>query len=74
VLAGLVQVMIAAAALVLLVAALRYRRFQVLATLATGFAAAAALMAGITWRSGYHGRRVAAVCAGQYEDQLSKPT
>ncbi|MGB6581855.1 MAG: hypothetical protein WBF34_28465, partial [Streptosporangiaceae bacterium] len=48
VLTGLVQVMIAAAALVLLVAALRYRRFRVLATVAGGFAAAAALMAAIT--------------------------
>ena len=52
VLTGLVQVMIAAAALVLLVAALRYRRFRVLATVAGGFAAAAALMAGITYLAG----------------------
>ena len=37
VLTGLVQVMIAAAALVLLAAALRYRRFRVLATVAGGF-------------------------------------
>ena len=48
VLTGLVQVAIAAAALVLLVAALRYRRFRVLVTVAGGFAAAAVLMAGIT--------------------------
>jgi glycosyltransferase 2 family protein len=48
VLTGLVQVTIAAAGLVLLVAALRYRRFRVLVTVAGGFAAAAALMAGIT--------------------------
>ena len=52
VLTGLVQVMIAAAALVLLAAALRYRRFRVLATVAVGFAAAAALMAGITYLAG----------------------
>jgi uncharacterized membrane protein YbhN (UPF0104 family) len=52
VLTGLVQVMIAAAAVVLLVAALRYRRFRVLATVAGGFAAAAALMAGITYLAG----------------------
>ena len=52
VLTGLVQVMIAAAALVLLAAALRYRRFRVLATVAGGFAAAAALMAGITFLAG----------------------
>jgi uncharacterized protein (TIRG00374 family) len=52
VLTGLVQVMIAAAALVLLVAALRYHRFRVLATVAGGFAAAAALMAGITYLTG----------------------
>ncbi len=52
VLTGLVQVMIAAAALVLLVAALRYRRFRVLATVAGGFAAAAALMAAITYLAG----------------------
>ncbi len=52
VLTGLVQVMIAAAALVLLVAALRHRRFRVLATVAGGFAAAAALMAGITYLTG----------------------
>ncbi len=52
VLTGLVHVTIAAAALVLLVAALRYRRFRVLATVAGGFAAAAALMAGITYLAG----------------------
>ncbi len=52
VLTGLVQVMIAAAAVVLLVAALRYRRFRVLATVAGGFAAAVALMAGITYLAG----------------------
>ena len=52
VLTGLVQVTIAAAALVLLAAALRYRRFRVLATVAGGFAAAAALMAGITYLAG----------------------
>jgi glycosyltransferase 2 family protein len=55
VLTGLVQVMIAAAALVLLVAALRYRRFRVLATVAAGFVAAAALMAGITYLAGPSG-------------------
>ena len=52
VLTGLVQVTIAAAGLVLLVAALRYRRFRVLGTVAGGFAAAAALMAGITYLTG----------------------
>src|SRR5580692_11560298 len=52
VLTGLVQVMIAAAALVLLAAALRYRRFRVLATVAGGFATAAALMAAITYLAG----------------------
>ncbi len=52
VLTGLVQVMIAAAALVLLATALRYRRFRVLATVAGGFVAAAALMAGITYLAG----------------------
>ncbi|MGH3174145.1 MAG: hypothetical protein ACRDPF_09830, partial [Streptosporangiaceae bacterium] len=52
VLTGLVQVMIAAAALVLLVAVLRYRRFRVLATVAAGFAAAASLVAGITYLTG----------------------
>ena len=52
VLTGLVQVTIAAAALALLVAALRHRRFRVLATVAGAFAAAAALMAGITYLVG----------------------
>jgi glycosyltransferase 2 family protein len=52
VLTGLVQVTIAAAALVLLVSALRYRRFRVLATVAGGFAAAAALMAGVSYLAG----------------------
>ena len=52
VLTGLVQVTIAAAALVLLVTALRYRRFRVLATVAGGFVAAAALMAGISYLAG----------------------
>ena len=52
VLTGLVQVTIAAAALVLLAAALRYRRFRVLVTVAGGFAAAAALMAAITYLAG----------------------
>jgi glycosyltransferase 2 family protein len=52
VLTGLVQVTIAAAALVLLAAALRYRRFRVLATVAGGFVVAAALMAGITHLAG----------------------
>ena len=52
VLTGVVQVTIAAAGLVLLVAALRYRRFRVLATVAGGFAAGAALMAGITYLAG----------------------
>ena len=52
VLTGLVQVTVAAAALVLLVAALRYRRFRVLVTVAGGFAGAAALMAVITYLAG----------------------
>jgi len=52
VLTGLVQVTIAAAALLLLVTALRYRRFRVLATVAGGFAAAAALMTGISYLAG----------------------
>jgi glycosyltransferase 2 family protein len=52
VLTGLVQVTIAAAALVLLVAALRYRRFRLLVTVAAGFLAAAALMTGITYLAG----------------------
>jgi uncharacterized membrane protein YbhN (UPF0104 family) len=46
---GLAQVAIAAAGLVLLTAALRYRRFRVLVTVAGGFAAAAALLAGILY-------------------------
>jgi glycosyltransferase 2 family protein len=52
VLTGLVQVTIAAAALVLLVVTLRHRRFRVLVTVAGGFAAAAALMAGISYLAG----------------------
>ncbi len=52
VLTGLVQVTIAAAALVLLVTALRYRRFRVLATVAGGFLAAAALMTAISYLAG----------------------
>jgi hypothetical protein len=52
VLTGLVQVTVAAAVLVLLVAALRYRRFRVLVTVAGGFAAAAALMAAVTYLAG----------------------
>jgi glycosyltransferase 2 family protein len=52
VLTGLVQVMVAAAGLVLVAAALRYRRFRVLVTVAGGFAAAAVLMAGITFLAG----------------------
>ena len=63
VLTGLVQVMIAAAALVLLVAALRYRRFRVLATVAGGFAAAAALMAAITYLAGPGGPACPRGCA-----------
>ena len=43
---------IAAAGLVLLDAARRYRRFRVLVTVAGGFAAAAALLAGITYLTG----------------------
>ena len=58
VLIGLVQVTIAAVALILLVAALRYRRFRVLATVAGGFAAAAALTAGITYLVGPGGSAV----------------
>src|SRR3984885_959645 len=49
---GLAQVTIAAAGLALLAAALRYRRFRVLVTVAGGFAAAAALLAGITYLTG----------------------
>ena len=52
VLTGLVQVTIAAAAVVLLVAGLRYRRFRVIATVAGGFVAAAALMAAIMYLAG----------------------
>ena len=52
VLTGVVQVTIAAAGLMLLVAALRYRRFRVLVTVAGGFAAAAALMTAITYLTG----------------------
>ena len=65
-LTGLVQVMIAAAALVLLVAALRYRRFRVLATVAGGFAAAAALMAGITYLAGPGGPAPAGLRQGSW--------
>ena len=66
VLTGLVQVMIAAAALVLLAAALRYRRFRVLATVAGGFAAAAALMAGITFLAGPGGPAPAGLRQGSW--------
>ena len=66
VLTGLVQVMIAAAALVLLVAALRYRRFRVLATVAGGFAAAAALMAGIAYLAGPGGPAPAGLRQGSW--------
>ena len=52
VLTGLVQVTIAAAALVLLAAGLRRRRFRVLATVAGSFAAAAALMTAIMYLAG----------------------
>ena len=52
VLTGLVQVVIAAAALVLLAAALRYRQSRALVTAAAGFAAAAALTAGISYLAG----------------------
>jgi glycosyltransferase 2 family protein len=52
VLTGLVQVTIAGAALVLLVAGLRRRRFRVIATVAGGFVAAAALMAAIMYLTG----------------------
>ena len=55
VLTSLARVTIAAAGLVLLIAALRYRRFRVLATVAGGFAAAAALLAGITYLTGSAG-------------------
>ena len=66
VLTGLVQVTIAAAALVLLAAALRYRRFRVLATVAGGFAAAAALMAGITYLAGPGGPAPAGLRQGSW--------
>jgi glycosyltransferase 2 family protein len=66
VLTGLVQVMIAAAALVLLAAALRYRRFRVLVTVAGGFAAAAALMAGITYLAGPGGPAPAGLRQGSW--------
>src|SRR5271166_4446451 len=66
VLTGLVQVTVAAAALVLLVAALRYRRFRVLATVAGGFAAAAALMAGITYLAGPGGPAPAGLRQGSW--------
>jgi glycosyltransferase 2 family protein len=66
VLTGLVQVMIAAAALVLLAVALRYRRFRVLATVAGGFAAAAALMAGITYLAGPGGPAPAGLRQGSW--------
>jgi glycosyltransferase 2 family protein len=52
VLTGLVQVTIAGAALVLLIAGLRRRRFRVIATVAGGFVAAAALMAAIMYLTG----------------------
>ena len=68
VLTGPVQVMIAAAALVLLAAALRYRRFRVLATVAGGFAVTVG--AGLLVVFGVPDRRMgpagvaAALCAG----------
>ena len=52
VLTGLVQVTIAGAALVLLIAGLRRRRFRVIATVAGGFVAAAALTAVIMYLTG----------------------
>jgi glycosyltransferase 2 family protein len=52
VLTGLVQVSIAGAALVLLVAGLRRRRFRVIATVAGAFVAAAALMTAIMYLTG----------------------
>jgi undecaprenyl-diphosphatase len=52
VLTGLVQVTIACATLVLLIAGLRRRRFRVVATVAGGFVAAAALMTGIMYLTG----------------------
>jgi hypothetical protein len=66
VLTGLVQVMIAAAAVVLLVAALRHRRFRVMATVAGAFAAAAALMAGITYLAGPGGPAPAGLRQGSW--------
>ena len=65
-LTGLVQVMIAAAALAPLAAALRYRRFRVLVTVAAGFAAAAALMAGITYLAGPGGPAPAGLRQGSW--------
>ncbi len=73
VLTGLVQVMIAAAALVLLAAALRYRRFRVLATVAGGFAAAAALMAGITYLAGPGGPAPAGLHQGSWLAGAASP-
>ena len=52
VLTGLVQVTIAGAALVLLIAGLRHRRFRVIATVVGGFVAAAALTAAIMYLTG----------------------
>jgi uncharacterized membrane protein YbhN (UPF0104 family) len=52
VLTGLVQVTIAGAALALLIAGLRRRRFRVIATVAGGFVAAAALTAVIMYLTG----------------------
>ena len=66
VLTGLVQVMVAAAALVLVAAALRYRRFRVLVTVAGGFAAAAVLMAGITFLAGPGGPAPAGLRQGSW--------
>ena len=66
VLTGLVQVTIAAAALVLLAAALRHRRFRVLVTVAGGFAAAAVLMAGITYLAGPGGPAPAGLRQGSW--------
>ena len=66
VLTGLVQATIAAAALVLLAAALRYRRFRVLATVAGGFTAAAALMAAITYLAGPGGPAPAGLRQGSW--------
>ena len=66
VLTGLVQVTIAAAALVLLAAALRHRRFRVMATVAGAFAAAVALMAGITYLAGPGGPAPAGLRQGSW--------